>query len=77
MFDEHATHDTIKIDLELLCDVEVFLGLIYIIPMLEIVQGLSKFVQNWNIFICVFVDVVKECEGKLYKMYCDQQNMYG
>jgi hypothetical protein len=40
MFDEHATHNTIKKKLELLCDVEVFLGLIYIIPMLEIVQGL-------------------------------------
>jgi hypothetical protein len=46
MFDEHITHDTIKFFLELLCDVEVFLGLSYIIPMLEIVQGLSKFVQN-------------------------------
>jgi hypothetical protein len=72
MFDEHITHDTIKFFLELLCDVEVFLGLSYIIPMLEIVQGLSKFVQNWNIFICVFVDVVKECKGKFYKMYYDQ-----
>jgi predicted glycosyltransferase involved in capsule biosynthesis len=46
MFDEHVTHDTIKTNLELLCDVEVFLGLTYIIPILEIVQGLSKFVQN-------------------------------
>jgi predicted glycosyltransferase involved in capsule biosynthesis len=77
MFDEYATHDTIKTNLELLCDVEVFLCLTYIIPMLEIVQGLSKFVQNWNIFICVFYDVVKECEGKLCKMYCGQQTMYG
>ncbi len=43
MFDEQASHDIIKVGLELLCDVELFLGLTYIIPMWELVQGLFKF----------------------------------
>jgi hypothetical protein len=46
MFDQQASHDTSKIDLELLCDAEMLLGLTCIIPMLEFVLGLSKFAQN-------------------------------
>jgi hypothetical protein len=37
MFDEQASHDIIKAGLELFYDVEVFLGLTCIIPMLELV----------------------------------------
>jgi hypothetical protein len=43
MFDEQAFHDTSKVGLELFCDAEMFLGLTCIIPMLDLVQGLSKF----------------------------------
>jgi len=53
-----------------------FFGLTYMIPMLEIVQSLSNFAQNQNIFICDFVIAMKECERKLYQMYCDKQTMY-
>jgi len=53
-------------NIELLCDVDVFLGLTYIIPMLEIVHCLSKIVQSLDIFICDFVATMKECRGKLY-----------
>jgi hypothetical protein len=45
--------------------------------MLKIIQGLSKFAQNWGIFICNFVTTIKKCEAQLYKMYCGQQTMYG
>ncbi len=72
MFDEQTSHDIATTSLELLCDVEMFLGLTCIIPMLEFVQGLSKFAQNRDIFICDFVVVVKECEAQLYQMYCDR-----
>ncbi len=72
IFNEQASHDIIKSNLELFCDVEMFLGLTCIIPMLELVQGLSKFAQNWNIFICNFVAIVKKCEEQLNQMYCDQ-----
>jgi len=46
MFNEQTSHDITKSSLELFCDVEVFLGLTCIIPMLELVQGLSKVAQN-------------------------------
>jgi hypothetical protein len=45
------------------------------IPMLEIVQSLSNSAQN--IFVCEFVVAMKECERKLYQMYCDMRTMYG
>jgi hypothetical protein len=35
MLDEHALNTTIKGNLDLLCDVETFLGLSYIIPLFE------------------------------------------
>jgi hypothetical protein len=72
MFDEQTSHDITKIGLELLCDVEVLLGLTYIIPMLEFVWCLSKFANNRDILICNFIVVVKKCEAQLYQMYCDQ-----
>ncbi len=37
MFEEHVAHDFTKSNLELLCDIKVFLGLAYIIPMFECV----------------------------------------
>jgi len=43
MFDEQTFHDTSNAGLELLHDVEMFLGPTCIIPMLDLVQGLSKF----------------------------------
>ncbi len=38
--------DTTKVDYKLLCDVDTILGLSYVVPMLEVVQGLSKYTQN-------------------------------
>jgi len=37
MFEEHVAHDFTRSNLELLCDIKVFLGLAYIIPMFECV----------------------------------------
>jgi hypothetical protein len=42
------------------------LGLTCIIHVLELVQGLSKFAHNWDIFICNFVATVKESKAQLY-----------
>ncbi len=61
MFNEQASHDITKSNLELFCDVEVFLGL----------------TCNQDIFIRNFVAIVKKCEAQLYQMYRDQQTMYG
>jgi hypothetical protein len=71
MFDEHALNITTKGNLDLFCDVKTFLGVSYIIPLLECMQSLSKFVQDWDVFICDFVDAIKACERDLYKLYVD------
>jgi hypothetical protein len=71
MFKDQVTNIATKANLDLLCDVETFLGLTYIIPLLEFVQSLSKFGQTHDVFICDFVCIVKVCEDDLYEMYCD------
>jgi hypothetical protein len=43
-------------------DINIFLNLTDIILFLEIVQHLSKFVQNQDIFICDFVVAMKKHE---------------
>jgi hypothetical protein len=53
------------------------MGLSYIIPLFKCMQYLSKFVQAHNVFICDFVDVVKACEGDLYRLYVDPITSYG
>ncbi len=37
---------------ELLCDVEILLSLVCLVPMLEIVNVLMKFTQLRDIFVC-------------------------
>jgi hypothetical protein len=34
------------VDYKFLCDVDTILGLSNVVPMLEVVQGLSKYTQN-------------------------------
>jgi len=71
MFKDQVTNIATKANLDLLCDVETFLSLTYIIPSLEFVQSLSKFGQTHDVFICDFVRIMKVCEDDIYEMYCD------
>ncbi len=71
MFEDHVTIIVANANLDMLCDVETFLGLAYIILLLECVQNLSKFGHTQNVLICDFVNVVKVCEVDLYQMYYD------
>jgi hypothetical protein len=59
------SNESVKANLELLCDIKVFLGLACIIPMLECIRGFFKFVQTQDVFICDFVAIVKSCQGDL------------
>lgn len=65
MFEEQATNINDKSKLEILCDIETFIGLTYILPMLEHVQFLFKFVQACYIFIWNFIKVVEMTKGDL------------
>ncbi len=61
---------------ELLCDIETVMGLTCLLPMLEALQGLNKYVQNRNTFICDFVGSVKLCQVDLHNMYHDEEKKY-
>jgi hypothetical protein len=43
------------------------------VSMLEVVKGLSKYVQNPKTFIYDFVTRVKLCQANFHKMYCDEK----
>jgi hypothetical protein len=43
------------------------------IPKLQVVQGLKKYVQNWKMSICDFVTHVKLYQVDLHNMYCDEE----
>jgi hypothetical protein len=46
MVEDNVTLDIGKTNYEVMCDLEMLLGLSCIIPLLELVQGLSKFAQS-------------------------------
>jgi len=46
MVEDNVTIDIGKTNYELLCDLEMLFGFSCIIPLLELVQGLSKFAQS-------------------------------
>ncbi len=62
-----STHET----LELLCDLELILGLWCFMPMLKVVQTSIKYVQHRDVFIIDFVDVVNLFEVELFHLYID------
>lgn len=49
MFDDHAFIAITKANLELLCDSETFMGLTCVLPLLEWMKNLYKFVQSHDI----------------------------
>jgi hypothetical protein len=64
-------------NLELLCDLEVMLGLSCIMPMLEGLNELMKFSRSQECFVCDFVVAVKQlCHADLYYWYSDPHNAY-
>jgi hypothetical protein len=67
-----TTINTTKVNYELLCDVETLLGFMCIFPLLEIVQGFSKFAQPMcAIFIHDYVSITKLAKVDLQTMYYD------
>jgi hypothetical protein len=71
MSDDAASNAATNINYELLCDVEIVMGLTFVLPMLEAMQYLSKLAQYKDTFICDFVLVVNLCQFKIYTMYVD------
>jgi len=67
---ESPKNDTSKKNLNVLCDMELILGLPCLLPLFECVHKLIKIVQGWDVFICNIVEAVKLGQLELYKLYC-------
>jgi hypothetical protein len=50
-------------NLDLLCGLELILGLPYLMPILEVVHILTKYAQCENVFIINFVDAINFVEA--------------
>jgi hypothetical protein len=50
-----------RLNLHLFCDIQILLALFCLLPLLEVVNGLIKFVEGRYVFICDFVTIVKNC----------------
>ncbi len=50
-----------KTNMGYLCDIEIIMGLICIMPLLKAMHTLGKFVQGQNTFVCEFVTSIKIC----------------
>lgn len=61
MNDDVAKVLSARTNYELLCNVEIAMGLTCVLPMLEAIQSLSNLAQNRDTFICDYVVAVKLC----------------
>jgi len=43
----------------------------YLMPLIDLVNSLMKFVQSNHLFISDYIMAVKICQSELYMMYCD------
>lgn len=50
-----------KANLDLLCDIEVFYELNFLLPLLEYVNSLMKLAQAWDVFVVDYVVAIKTC----------------
>jgi hypothetical protein len=58
---QRASRETARHNLDLLCDVGTLFALPFLLPLLESVNSLMKFVQARNVFICDYVATMKIC----------------
>jgi hypothetical protein len=69
--DNHRKHQA-KQNYEHLCDLQILLGLAYILPLLESMHVLIKFAHMSDVFVCNLVVAIKVYQGDLYNMYLEQ-----
>jgi hypothetical protein len=76
MFEDLLINHVAATNYELFCDVETMMGLTCVLPMLEVVQSLSKVVQNKDCFICVCVVAMKLTQVDIYNLYVDLKSHF-
>jgi hypothetical protein len=63
-------------NLSLLYDVSILLAFPWILPLLESINSLIKFVQVGNVFVFDMIVAVKICQVEIYMMYCNSANSF-
>ncbi len=76
MSDDVINYATTNTNFELLCDVEIVIGLMCVLPMLEVMHSLNKLVQNKCTFIFDFISAMKLCQFEIYSMYVRLEKQY-
>jgi len=66
MHDDASCNSAANENLSLLCDLELIMGLLTILLLLDYVHSLIKFAQSHDMFMGDFINVVKMCQLKLY-----------
>jgi hypothetical protein len=67
---ERPKNDTASKNLNVLCDMELILGLPCLLPLFECIHKLIKIAQRRDVFVCDLVEVVELAQLELYKLYC-------
>ncbi len=76
MSDDSINNVDVRSNYELLCDVEIVMGLTCMLLMLEVVQSLNKLIQNKDTFIFYFVVAIKSCQVDIYTIYVHIEKQY-
>jgi hypothetical protein len=63
-------------NLNVLCDVELILGLPCLLPLFKCVHELIKITQGQDVFVCNLVEVVKLTQLEIYKLYCHSSTKF-
>jgi hypothetical protein len=63
---ESPKSDTTSKNLNVLCDMELILGLPCLLPLFECVHKLIKIAQGQDVFVCDLVEAIKLAQLELY-----------
>jgi hypothetical protein len=66
MHDDASCNSVVNENLSLLCDLELIMGMLTILPLLDCVHSLIKFAQSHDVFMGDFINAVKMCQLELY-----------
>jgi hypothetical protein len=66
MHDDASCNNAPNDNLSLLCNLELIMGLLTILLLLDCVHSLIKFAQSCDVFVGNFINAMKMCQLELY-----------
>jgi len=66
----------LQVNLGLLTNLHLLLGIITMLPLMERIGSLSKFAQRQNVFICDFIVTMKVYQDQHYKLYSNNNIVF-